>query len=230
MGAPPAHAPPPSPPRPPCSYRPLPPCSHRPRLPPDCEQAAFAPVLRCAHHVRPMARPCCGRLEREREDMEATLHEVASDLGRLALLYRTQGKAPHAVPLYMTALAIYEKTLGPDHPEVAKDLVNLGNGESTGAALAHTIQHPQRAAPACPPVVSHVASARPPPIRWGVSSLALTCRRVWPSFPTLWHSGAFSPSPRPLAVPHSLLRPESARGGRPSVLARSGHRPGGARR
>jgi len=66
-------------------------------------------------------------LEREREDMEATLHEVASDLGRLALLYRTQGKAPHAVPLYMTALAIYEKTLGPDHPEVAKDLVNLGN-------------------------------------------------------------------------------------------------------
>ena len=67
------------------------------------------------------------RLEREREDMEATLHEVASDLGRLALLYRTQGKAPHAVPLYMTALAIYEKTLGPDHPEVAKDLVNLGN-------------------------------------------------------------------------------------------------------
>jgi tetratricopeptide (TPR) repeat protein len=67
------------------------------------------------------------RLEHEREDMEATLHEVASDLGRLALLYRTQGKAPHAVPLYMTALAIYEKTLGPDHPEVAKDLVNLGN-------------------------------------------------------------------------------------------------------
>jgi tetratricopeptide (TPR) repeat protein len=67
------------------------------------------------------------RLEAEREDMEATLHEVASDLGRLALLYRTQGKAPHAVPLYMTALAIYEKTLGPDHPEVAKDLVNLGN-------------------------------------------------------------------------------------------------------
>ena len=43
------------------------------------------------------------RLNGEKEDMEATLHEVASDLGRLALLYRTQGKAPHAVPLYMTA-------------------------------------------------------------------------------------------------------------------------------
>lgn len=27
----------------------------------------------------------------------------------------------------MLQLAIYEKTLGPDHPEVAKDLVNLGN-------------------------------------------------------------------------------------------------------
>ena len=59
--------------------------------------------------------------------MEATLHEVAADLGRLALLYRSQGMAQHAVPLYMTALAIYEKTLGPEHPEVAKDLVNLGN-------------------------------------------------------------------------------------------------------
>jgi len=52
---------------------------------------------------------------------------VAADLGRLALLYRSQGMAQHAVPLYMTALAIYEKTLGPEHPEVAKDLVNLGN-------------------------------------------------------------------------------------------------------
>ena len=49
------------------------------------------------------------------------------DLGHSLLLCRSQGKAPHAVPLYMTALAIYEKTLGPDHPEVAKDLVNLGN-------------------------------------------------------------------------------------------------------
>jgi len=66
-------------------------------------------------------------LDREKEEMEATLHEVAADLGRLALLYRSQGKAQHAVPLYMTALAIYEKTLGPEHPEVAKDLVNLGN-------------------------------------------------------------------------------------------------------
>ena len=66
-------------------------------------------------------------LDREKEEMEATLHDVAADLGRLALVYRSEGKAPHAVPLYMTALAIYEKTLGPDHPEVAKDLVNLGN-------------------------------------------------------------------------------------------------------
>ena len=42
-------------------------------------------------------------LDKEREEMEATLHEVAADLGRLALLYRSQGKAQHAVPPRMTS-------------------------------------------------------------------------------------------------------------------------------
>ena len=56
------------------------------------------------------------RLDREREDMEATLHEVASDLGRLALLYRTQGQAPHAVPLYMTAVRVTAEIVTPLDP------------------------------------------------------------------------------------------------------------------
>ena len=32
-----------------------------------------------------------------------------------------------AVPLYVSALAIFEKTLGAEHPQVASNLVNLGN-------------------------------------------------------------------------------------------------------
>jgi len=65
--------------------------------------------------------------ERAHQQMESTLYDVAADLGRLALVYRAQGLSADAVPLYMSAISIYEKTLGPDHPEVAKDLVNLGN-------------------------------------------------------------------------------------------------------
>jgi len=65
--------------------------------------------------------------ERARHEMETTLYDVAADLGRLALVYRAQGLSAEAVPLYMSAISMYEKTLGPDHPEVAKDLVNLGN-------------------------------------------------------------------------------------------------------
>ena len=38
--------------------------------------------------------------------MEATLHEVAADLGRLALLYRSQGKAQHAVPQHVHDTAL----------------------------------------------------------------------------------------------------------------------------
>lgn len=67
------------------------------------------------------------RLEVERESMEDTLHNVADGLSELAVIYRGDGRAEHAVPLYMATLAIYEKTLGAAHPEVGKDLVNLGN-------------------------------------------------------------------------------------------------------
>jgi tetratricopeptide (TPR) repeat protein len=45
-------------------------------------------------------------------------------LNNLAELYRVQGRHAEAEPLYRRALAIREKTLGPDHPDVATVLVN----------------------------------------------------------------------------------------------------------
>ena len=47
------------------------------------------------------------------------------DLNNLAALYCTQGQYAQAEPLYKRALAIWEKALGPDHPDVATSLNNL---------------------------------------------------------------------------------------------------------
>jgi tetratricopeptide (TPR) repeat protein len=47
---------------------------------------------------------------------------VATSLNNLAALYRAQGKYAEAEPLYQRSLAIREKALGPDHPDVAKGL------------------------------------------------------------------------------------------------------------
>ncbi len=49
---------------------------------------------------------------------------MATSLNNLALLYEAQGKYAEAEPLYGRALAILEKTLGPDHPNVAQSLEN----------------------------------------------------------------------------------------------------------
>ena len=46
-------------------------------------------------------------------------------LNNLALLYGTQGHYAQAEPLYKRSLAIKEKALGPNHPDVAKILNNL---------------------------------------------------------------------------------------------------------
>lgn len=46
-------------------------------------------------------------------------------LNNLAELYRNQGKYADAEPLYRQSLAIWEKVLGPDHPDVATSLNNL---------------------------------------------------------------------------------------------------------
>lgn len=65
--------------------------------------------------------------EADREEMESTLLDVAADLENLARNYRQHGSPAMAVPLYVSALAIFEKTLGSEHPQVASNLVNLGN-------------------------------------------------------------------------------------------------------
>jgi tetratricopeptide (TPR) repeat protein len=46
-------------------------------------------------------------------------------LNNLAALYDDQGRYADAEPLYKRALAVWEKALGPDHPDVATALNNL---------------------------------------------------------------------------------------------------------
>ncbi|MBE9006912.1 CHAT domain-containing protein, partial [Fortiea sp. LEGE XX443] len=50
---------------------------------------------------------------------------VANSLNNLAQLYRTQGNYQQAEPLYLRSLAILEKVLGKEHPNVATSLNNL---------------------------------------------------------------------------------------------------------
>jgi hypothetical protein len=47
----------------------------------------------------------------------------------LALLYNSWGRYADAEPLYQRALAIREKALGPDHPNTALVVGNLGSAE-----------------------------------------------------------------------------------------------------
>jgi tetratricopeptide (TPR) repeat protein len=49
---------------------------------------------------------------------------VATSLNNLAVLYRDQGNYAQAEPLFQRALAIWEKALGPQHPNVATALEN----------------------------------------------------------------------------------------------------------
>jgi tetratricopeptide (TPR) repeat protein len=50
---------------------------------------------------------------------------LAIALGRIARLYYDQGRFGEAEPLYLRSLAISEKSLGADHPDVAATLNNL---------------------------------------------------------------------------------------------------------
>ena len=52
-------------------------------------------------------------------------HPLATSLNNLALLYGAQGKYAEAEPLYRRALAIREKALGAEHPDVAIAFNNL---------------------------------------------------------------------------------------------------------
>jgi len=50
---------------------------------------------------------------------------MATSLNNLARLHDTQGQYVAAEPLYTRSLAIWEKALGKDHPDVAQSLNNL---------------------------------------------------------------------------------------------------------
>ncbi|MGM1059632.1 FxSxx-COOH system tetratricopeptide repeat protein [Saccharothrix sp. Mg75] len=60
----------------------------------------------------------------------ATTEHTAWLLGRAATYLRTHGRPGDAHPLLERALTIDEATYGPDHPEVATDLSNLGGALS----------------------------------------------------------------------------------------------------
>ncbi len=62
---------------------------------------------------------------KEAEGFRPQDSRLAATLNNLAELYRTQGRYAEAEPLYRRALAIDEKALGSDHPNVATDLNNL---------------------------------------------------------------------------------------------------------
>ena len=49
---------------------------------------------------------------------------MAASLGGVAALYQAQGRYAEAEPLYQRSLAIREKALGPEHPDVATSLEN----------------------------------------------------------------------------------------------------------
>ncbi len=49
---------------------------------------------------------------------------VATSLNNLAALHKAQGRYAEAEPLYRRSLAIWEKALGPEHPNVATSLEN----------------------------------------------------------------------------------------------------------
>ena len=57
-----------------------------------------------------------------------------TSLNNLAELYHDQGRYADAEPLYQRSLAISEKALGPDHPDVATSLNNLAGLYETKAA------------------------------------------------------------------------------------------------
>jgi tetratricopeptide (TPR) repeat protein len=50
---------------------------------------------------------------------------VTNSLNNLAALYQTQGRYADAEPLYKRSVTILEKTLTPEHPDVATSLNNL---------------------------------------------------------------------------------------------------------
>ena len=102
---------------------------------------------------------------------------------------RAQGRYAEAEPLYKRALAIREKALGPDHPEVGTSLNNLaalyrepGPLRRGRAALQARARDQREGAGARPPRCRHLAqqpgrcSTRPGPLRRGRAALQARAR------------------------------------------------------
>src|SRR5712692_2428468 len=63
---------------------------------------------------------------KEAEELGENDLRLAKSLNNLGLVYHTESKYAEAEPLFKRGLAILEKVLGPDHPDVAQVLNNLG--------------------------------------------------------------------------------------------------------
>ena len=71
------------------------------------------------------SRSIAGRWRSTSGASARTIPNVATALNNLAELLRATNRPGEAEPLYRRALAIDERSLGPDHPDVARDLNNL---------------------------------------------------------------------------------------------------------
>ncbi len=97
---------------------------------------------RSTHRWRPpltISRNCCeprtaparpsrctaARLQSTRRASGRSIRNVAIHLNNLALLLQATNRLAEAEPLYRRALAIVEKSLGPDHPTSVKVRQNL---------------------------------------------------------------------------------------------------------
>ncbi len=69
---------------------------------------------------------------------------TATLLNNLALLYKAQGRYAETEPLYKRSLAIKEKALSPEHPDVAQSLNNLAALYKDPAAMVSVQAIPQQ--------------------------------------------------------------------------------------
>jgi tetratricopeptide (TPR) repeat protein len=65
------------------------------------------------------------KLRRKALELAATSEETAAAANNLALVIEAQGRTSEAEPLFARAAALYEKSLGRNHPEFATVLLNL---------------------------------------------------------------------------------------------------------
>ncbi len=87
-----------------------------------------------AHHKRLLPHHLAATVHAEA--LDAALPRVATLLNQTALYLEARASHAEAEPIYQRAIAIGERTLGPDHPDLAKRLNNLANVCSTTGRLA----------------------------------------------------------------------------------------------